>query len=67
MPQFKVRCYNRAIWDKQEPRDIEALSAKGAAEKACGEPLIAAGTKGKLRAEVWQVGSPQKKATFYSI
>jgi hypothetical protein len=67
MPQFKVRRYNIGIWDKQDPRDVVASSAKEAAEKGCGERLIAAGTLGKLRAEVWQVGYPQKKETFYSI
>jgi hypothetical protein len=67
MPHFKVRRYNIGIWDKQDPRDVVASSAKEAAEKACGERLIAAGTLGKLRAEVWQVGYPQKKETFYSI
>jgi hypothetical protein len=67
MRHFNVRCYNMAIWDKQEPKNVEASSAQEAAEKACGERLITSGTPGKLRAEVWQVGSPQKKGTFYSI
>jgi hypothetical protein len=67
MPQFKVRCYVMAVWDKQEPQNVKAKSAKEAAEKTCGEPLTAAGTLGKLRAEVWRVGSPQRKETFYSI
>jgi hypothetical protein len=67
MLQYKVRCYNMGIWDKQEPQDIQASSSKEAAEKACGQPLIVAGPIGKLRAEVWQDVSPQKKETFYSI
>lgn len=44
MPQFNVRRYNMGIWDKQDPQDVVASSAKEAAEKACGERLIAAGT-----------------------
>jgi hypothetical protein len=67
MPEFKVRRYKAGIWDKQDPQDVVASSAKEAAEKACGERLTAAGTLGKLRAEVWQTVSPQKKETFYSI
>jgi hypothetical protein len=67
MPQFKVHRCNMGIWDKQDPQDVVASSAKEAAEKACGKRLIAAGTPGKLRAEVWQGGSLQKKETFYSI
>jgi hypothetical protein len=43
MPQFKVHRYNMGIWDKQDPQDVVASSAKEAAEKACGERLIAAG------------------------
>jgi len=67
MTQFKVRRYENAIWDKQEPLLVEAASAKQAAEKVCGEALISAGTHGKLRAEVWPAGSPEKKETLYSI
>jgi hypothetical protein len=55
-----------AIWDKKDPKDVEALTAKKAAEKVCGEPLLISGTKGRLRAEVWLAVSPQKKETFYS-
>jgi hypothetical protein len=42
-----------AIWDRQEPQEMQGSSAKEAVEKACDGHLIAAGTQGKLRAEVW--------------
>lgn len=40
----KCAATNMGIWDKQDPQDVEASLAKEAAEKACGKPLIAAGT-----------------------
>ena len=36
MPVFSVTCYNSGIWDKLEPRIVEARDAKEAAEMACG-------------------------------
>ena len=65
MPRFKVRCYESAIWDKIEPRDIEAQDEQEAAESVCGEPLLDAGKHGQLRAEVWPPASPRKKKLFF--
>ena len=65
MPRFKVRCYERAIWDKIEPRDIEAQDEQEAAESVCGEPLLERGVAGRLRAEVWPLSSPGAKKLFY--
>ena len=65
MPRFKVRCYEGTIWDKIEPRDIEARDEQEAAESVCGEPLLDAGKPGQLRAEVWPPASPRKNKLFY--
>ncbi len=65
MPRFKVRCYERAIWDGIEPRDIEAQDEQEAAEIVCGTPLIEGGKPGQLRAEVWPPFSPSAKKLFY--
>ena len=66
MTEFKVRVFNMGIWDGQEPRTILASSALQAAERGCGEPLLKAGTLGKLRAEVWPRGKADGKETFYT-
>ena len=65
MPRFKVRCYESAIWDKIEPRDIEAQDEQEAAESVCDEPLLERGVAGRLRAEVWPLSSPSAKKLFY--
>ncbi len=65
MPRFKVRCYERGIWDKAEPQDIEAQDEREAAEIVCGKSLTDAGKPGQFRAEVWPVSSPRAKKHFY--
>jgi hypothetical protein len=67
MPQYQVRSYENGIWNGQEPKTVEASSKQQAAERVFGERLIDSGTLGRLRAEVWPVGRPQEKATFYSL
>ncbi len=64
MPRFKVNCYDRGVWDKQAPREVDAESAQAAAESVCGEPLVENPAKqGLLRAKVWEVkaGKPDIK------
>jgi hypothetical protein len=54
MPRFKVMTYNRGMWDRQEPRIVEARDEKEAAEKVCGGPLTPGyDSPGNLRAKVW--------------
>ncbi len=66
MPRFKVQCFERAIWDKIEPRDIEAQDEREAAVRICGGPLIEeAGKSGQLRAQVWPVSNPSARKLFY--
>ncbi len=65
MPHFKVRCYESAIWDEIEPRDIKAQDEREAAERVCGRPLIEGGKLGQLRAEVWLPSKPWTKKQFY--
>ena len=65
MIEFKVRLYNMAIWNGREPLTVLAASAIQAAEQVCGECLRNTGTHGKLRAEVWAVGNPNGKETYY--
>ncbi len=65
MPNFKVKCYEGGLWDKNEPRYIEAQDERDAAEILCGEPLSEEGKLGQLRAEVWPVSSPKAKKLFY--
>lgn len=67
MIEFKVRLYNMAIWDGREPQTVTAASAKQAAEREGRERLRDAGTRGKLRAEVWPAGNPKGKETYYSM
>lgn len=66
MQSFKVKCYEAAIWDKIEPRDIEAQDEQEAAERVCGGPLVEGrGKPGQLRAEVWATAKPAAKKLFY--
>ena len=37
MPNFKVKFYEGGLWDKNEPRYIEAQDERDAAEILCGE------------------------------
>jgi hypothetical protein len=67
MIEFKARQYNMGIWDGREPQTVVAASAIQAAEQVCGERLRSAGHLGELRAEVWAVGKPDRKGTYYSI
>jgi hypothetical protein len=67
MTEFKVRLYNMAIWDGREPQTVRAPSGGEAGERAAGERLRLGGPQGKLRAEVWPTGFPQRKETYYSI
>ncbi len=65
MPVFSVMCYNSGVWDKSEPRVVEAGDAKAAAEKACGSSLIEGEPKpGLLRAKVWPASNPAMKRVF---
>jgi len=65
MPVFSVMCYNSGIWDKLEPRIVEARDAKEAAEMACGSPLVEGEPKpGLLRAKVWPASNPAMKRVF---
>ena len=66
MPVFQVRCYENGTWDQAEPRSCQAATAKQAAESVCREALTNRGTLGRLRAEVWPIGNPKLKETFYS-
>jgi hypothetical protein len=46
--------YNHGMWDRQEPRLVEARDEKEAAEKVCGGPLTPGyDSPGNLRAKVW--------------
>jgi hypothetical protein len=65
MPTFSVMCYNSGVWDKSEPRIVEAGDAKEAAEKACRSPLVEGEPKpGLLRAKVWPASNPAMKRVF---
>jgi len=66
MAEFRVRIYERGVWDRQEPKRLHAATPLEAAEKACGERLASAGPLGKLRAETWPADRPQEKAAFFS-
>ena len=65
MPNFGVRCFDSAIWDRVEHDPIEAESALDAAMRVCGERLVPDGKLGQLRAEVWPTSDPSAKETFY--
>ena len=65
MPVFSVMCYNSGVWDKLEPRIVEAKDAKEAAEMACGSPLVEGQPNpGLLRAKVWPASNPAMKRVF---
>ena len=65
MPVFSVMCYNSGVWDKSEPRVVEAPDAKAAAEKVCRSSLIEGEPKpGLLRAKVWPASNPAMKRVF---
>lgn len=69
MPEFKVICFHRGIWDNEEARTKEAHDAKTAAEEICGctlEPTVESqGNPGQLRAKVWPVSSPKEWELFW--
>ncbi len=65
MPRFKVKCFEAAIWDGNDDRDIEAQDEQEAAELVCGGPLIEAGKLGQLRAQVWPASKPSARKMFY--
>ncbi len=65
MPNFRVDCYEGGLWDKNEPRDIEAQDEQKAAENVCGVSLSEEGKLGQLCAEVWPLSSPKAKKLFY--
>ena len=67
MPRFKVMCFERAVWDEKEPRDIEAQDEREAAESVCGGPLSVRGKAGQLRAQVWPASKPSSKKMFYVL
>ncbi len=67
MPRFKVTCYERAVWDKAQPQDIEAQDEREAAENVCGKSLRDEGKPGQLRAKVWPVSSPRANKLFYDL
>jgi hypothetical protein len=65
MPVFSVMCYHSGVWDKSEPRIIEARDPKEAAEKACGSSLIdGQQNPGLLRAKVWPASNPAMKRVY---
>jgi hypothetical protein len=54
MPIFRVMCYRDGVWDRQEPRVVEAQNARQAAEMICGEPVIEGSDRGSpLYLKVW--------------
>jgi hypothetical protein len=65
MTEFKVKCYDAGIWDKNEPQEVEANDPKEAAETVCGGPLLDAGKPGQLRAQVSLTSTPSEKTLFY--
>lgn len=65
MQRFKVKCYERAIWDEKEPCDIVAQDEREAAERVCGGHLVEAGKPGQLRAQVWPASKPGERKVFY--
>jgi hypothetical protein len=40
MPRFKVMTYNRGVWDRIEPRVVEARDKKEVAEKVVVSPSV---------------------------
>ena len=58
-------CYHGGVWDKAEPRVIEARDAKEAAERARGGTLVEDQPKpGLLRAKIWPASNPAMKRVF---
>ena len=68
MPTFIVTCYERGVRDAKGNRMIEADTKLEAAETVCGGQLVAAGTLGRLRAEVWDAGTAKAgRELFYRL
>jgi hypothetical protein len=58
--------YNRGMWDRIEPRVVEAHDEKEAAEKVCGAPLVPGSVSPRnLRAKVWPADT--KVALFSAL
>ena len=65
MPTFSVMLYHSGVWDKAEPRIVEARDAKEAAERVCGGTLVEGEPKPwLLRAKVWPASNPAMKRVF---
>jgi hypothetical protein len=65
MPRFKVKCFEGAIWDGKDARDIEAQDEREAAESVCGGPLSEGGKPGQLRAQVTPASDASARKLFY--
>ena len=65
MPKFSVRCYDRGMWDKNEPTKVDAEDELQATIQVYGGVLVERGKLGQLMAEVWPVSDPNAKRMFY--
>ena len=64
--KFSVRRYEGADNPQNGYETVEAGSAQEAAEKVCGEPLIAEGKPARLRATVHKQPPESAPKAFYS-
>ena len=63
---FQVRRYKEPDNPQDGYEDVEAESAKKAAEKVCGEPLTVRGPRWKLRAMVLPNPQGSVPLTYYA-
>lgn len=67
MTRFRVVCFEVGTAKMtEEHRDVEAQDEKEAAERVCGGPLVDAGSRGQLRAQVARVDKPSARKLFYT-
>lgn len=63
--QYRVTLFNDGVKQQGMAQVVEAETAEQAAEAVTGEALKAAGTPGKLRAQVQPVTKPEQHSMFY--
>jgi len=62
MPKYRVMRYAKGVWDVQEPRIVEAATARDAAEQIIGAGLVEGGSGRKSSCLREGLASPSRRA-----
>lgn len=65
MPDYRVRVFERGIWNGHEPKTIKAYNEAAAAQSQHGSRLTESGKVVNLRYVVWEHPFLNAKKMFY--